>query len=299
MSGPSSPTGAAAGARALDAVPAPGLVIVAIVSTQVGSAFAKGLFDQVGPTGTVLLRVGVAAVVLLALWRPQLRGHSGAELRLLAAFGLALAAMNLCFYESIERIPLGVAVTVEFIGPLGVAVAGSRRLLDGLWVVLAAAGVVLLAEGGAAAREPAGLALALLAGAFWAAYIVLSARAGRAFPGGSGLALAMLVGAVVLAPVGVAGAGAALADPGVLAAGAGVAALSSVIPYSLELESLRRLPARVFGILMSLEPAMAAVAGFLILGESLAVREQVAIAFVVVASAGASLAAGPRAPIDG
>src|SRR3954463_15249920 len=208
--------------------------------------------------------------------------------------------MNLTFYEAIARIPLGIAVTIEFAGPLAVAIALSRRRLDALWVVLAAVGILLLARpGGGGDLDTTGVLLALLAAVFWASYILLSARAGQAFPGGSGLALAMVVGGVVLLPVGVAGGGSALLDPGLLAAGAGVALLASAIPYSLELEALRRLPTQVFGILMSLEPAIAALTGFVILGEGLRGRDVIAIVLVACASAGASLSAPPPGqPLD-
>jgi len=269
-------------------VPPTGVVLLAIGSTQLGAALAKGLFSELGPAGTVFLRVGVAAAVLFALWRPRVAGLARRDLLLAAAFGVALAAMNLSFYTALERIPLGVAVTVEFIGPLGVAVALSRRRSHFLWVGLAAAGLLLLADPGGSRLDPVGLGLALVAGAFWAAYILLSARAGQAFPGGSGLALAMVVGAVLLAPVGIADGGGALLRPELLLVGAGVAMLSSAIPYSLELEALRRLPARTFGILMSIEPAVAATAGWIVLGERLGAREWVAIALVVAASAGAT-----------
>jgi inner membrane transporter RhtA len=266
-------------------------VVAGVASTQVGAAIAKTLFDEFGPSGTVLLRTVFAAAVLVLLWRPRVRGHDRADLLTAAAFGLALAAMNLTFYEALDRIPLGIAVTIEFVGPLAVAVGGSRRALDLVWVVLAAVGILLLARGGSHI-ETAGVLLALLAGVFWALYILLSARTGRAFPGGAGLALAMVVGSILLAPAGIASGGDALLDPGLLAAGAGVAMLSSAIPYSLELEALRRLPARVFGILLSIEPVMAALAGFVILGESLRLRDGLAIGCVAVASAGASMTAG-------
>jgi inner membrane transporter RhtA len=267
-------------------------VLGAIASVQLGGALAKTLFDEVGPGGAVLLRVALAAGVLAALWRPRVGHHAAAELWLAALFGIVLAGMNLAFYASLDRIPLGVAVTLEFVGPLGVAVATSRRALDFLWVALAAAGILLLSDFGSSSLDAAGAALALLAGAFWAAYILFAGRVGRAFPGGEGLALAMVVAAALLVPVGIAGGGAELVAPGVLAVGAAVALLSSVIPYSLELEALRRLPTGVFGVLMSLEPAMAALAGFVVLGEALAAREVVAIALVVSASAGAALGAG-------
>ena len=273
-------------------------MIVGIASTQTGGAIAKTLFDQLGPAATAFLRVALAAVLLALIWRPRVRGHARRDLAIAGAFGLALCAMNLTFYEAISRIPLGIAVTIEFAGPLAVAIALSRRALDAVWVLLAAGGILLLARGGGHIQT-GGVLLALLAGAFWAAYILLSARAGKAFPGGSGLAIAMVVGGVALLPVGIAGGGEKLLHPDLLAAAGGVALLSSAIPYSLELEALRRLPAQVFGILMSIEPAMAALAGFVILGEGLRGREVVAIVMVAAASAGASLSAPePSQPID-
>jgi inner membrane transporter RhtA len=274
------------------------LVLGAIVSVQVGAAVAKSLFDDAGPAGAVLLRVGFAALVLWLLWRPRPGAHARADLRLAAAFGVTLAGMNLAFYEALDRVPLGVAVTLEFVGPLGVAVAASRRALDVLWVVLAAAGILLLADLGGGSADAAGVALALLAGCFWAAYILVNERVGRAFTGGGGLALAMAVAAALLVPVGVADAGDALLDPRVLAVGAAVAMLSSAIPYSLELEALRRIPAGVFGVLMSLEPAVAALAGLVILGEVLGAREWSGIALIVAASAGAARGAGVSRPLE-
>jgi inner membrane transporter RhtA len=269
-------------------------VVGAIVSTQIGAAFAKGLFDDLGPGGTTFLRVGFAALILALVARPAVAGRSLADLRTVALFGLSLAGMNLCFYEAIDRIPLGIAVTIEFLGPLGVAVALSRRPLDFAWVALAVAGLALFADRGeGGALDLAGVLLVLAAAGFWAAYILLSARTGRAFPGGTGLTVAMIVGTALLVPVGVADGGTALLDPVLLAAGAGVALLASAIPYTLELEALRRLPAGVFGIFMSLEPGIAALAGFVVLGQDLGLRDVIAIALVVAASAGASLAA-PR-----
>jgi inner membrane transporter RhtA len=264
------------------------LVLGGIASVQFGAALAKSLFDELGPGGTVFLRVLFAALVLAAVSRPATRGLSRSDWRLIALFGLTLAAMNLAFYESLDRIPLGVAVTIEFVGPLGVAVAGSRRALDLAWVALAAAGIALLSNFGTADLDGLGVALALVAGGFWAAYILLSVRVGRRFSGGSGLALAMCVGAVMLVPVGVADAGGELLVPSLLAAALGVAILSSAIPYGLEMEALRRLPAGVFGVMMSIEPAVAALAGFILLDEGLATRELVAILLVVAASAGAA-----------
>jgi inner membrane transporter RhtA len=272
-------------------VPPTSLVLLSIFSVQLGAAVAKGLFQEFGPDGTVLLRVGFAALVLLLLWRPPIMGYARGEYLVAVSFGLALAVMNFSLYAALDRIPLGVAVTLEFAGPLGVAVAGSRRMLDLLWVVLAAAGIVLLAPLdvlGGTELDPVGVALALLAGCFWAAYILLSARTGGIFPGGTGLVIALCVGTVVLAPVGVAGGGAALLDPELLLAGFAVAMLSSAVPYSLELEALRKLPARVFGMLMSLEPAVAVLVGFVVLGERLGMRALAAILLVTVAAVGAS-----------
>jgi inner membrane transporter RhtA len=271
-----------------------------MASTQTGAAIAKSLFDDLGAGATAFLRVALAAVLLMVIWRPSVAGVARADWVLVVLFGIALSSMNLAFYEAIARIPLGIAVTIEFAGPLALAVVLSRRRLDVLWVVLAAAGILLLARGGGDVRT-SGVLLALLASVFWASYILLSARVGRTFPGGSGLALAMVVAGVALVPVGVVGGGSSLLDPALLAAGAGVAMLASAIPYSLELEALRRLPTQVFGILMSLEPAIAALLGFVILGEGLRSRDVFAIVLVALASAGASLSAKarPEQPIEG
>jgi inner membrane transporter RhtA len=269
-------------------VPPVALVLGAISSVQFGAALAKTLFDEIGAGGTVFIRVVFAALVLALIWRPRVAGLGRRETLLAVLFGLTLAGMNLAFYSALDRIPLGITVTLEFVGPLGVAVAGSRGALDLLWVGLAAAGILLLSDFGSGDLDGVGVALALLAGCLWAAYILLSARVGRVFPGGSGLAIAMVIAAVLLCPVGVAEAGADLLVPWILAAGAAVAILSSAIPYSLELEALRRMPPGVFGVLMSLEPAVAALAGLVVLGEDLAARELVAIMLVVAASAGAA-----------
>lgn len=271
-----------------DRIPPTLLVLAAVTSVQFGGAFAKTLFDEIGPGGTAFLRVLFAALILAALWRPAVRGLSRAEWQLAVAYGFALVAMNLTFYEALDRIPLGIAVTFEFVGPLGVAIVGSRRPLDLLWVALAAAGILLLSDFGGADLDGLGVALALLAGGFWAAYILLAARVGRAFEGAHGLAIGMCAGALMLLPFGIADAGGDLITGETLAIGLAVAVLSSVIPYSLELEALRRMPAGVFGVLMSLEPAAAALAGFIVLDEGLATREVVAIALVVAASAGAA-----------
>jgi len=274
---------------------AAGLVLGAVFSVQSGGALATTLFDEVGPLGAVFLRSLFGAAVLAAIWRPTLAAPRP-KLRLAGLFGLSLAGMNLCFYLALDRLPLGIAVTFEFSGPLAVALLGSRRALDLLWAGLAALGILLLSGGfGGSDLDPLGVAFALAAGAFWAAYILLGARVGRAFGGGIGLAIAMIVSTAVLFAPGLAGGGAELLSLGVLATGAGVAMLSSVVPYSLELEALRRLPAHVFGVLMSLEPAVAAVIGFIALDQGLVASEVLAIGCVVLAGAGA-LRSAPTPP---
>lgn len=272
------------------------LVLTAIVSVQSGAAVATELFAELGPVGTVMLRLAFSAVVLVALWRPSLRALRGGGARDTVLFGLALAGMNTSFYLALDRIPLGIAVTLEFVGPLAVAFLGSRQRSDLAWATMAALGILLLAPVPGGEIDAGGSALALLAGAFWAAYIVLSQRVGQAFPGGSGLAIAMTIAALLVLPAGIVDAGANLIEPGLLAAGFAVAMLSSAIPYSIELEALRRLPRGVFGVLMSLEPAVAAGIGFVLLDQGLAARELAAIGFVVAASAGALRSAPP--PIE-
>jgi len=276
------------------------LVITAIFSVQAGSALATTLFDEAGPAAGVFLRTVSAALILVAFWRPRVTGLTAQGRRTALAFGVTLAAMNLCFYESLDRLPLGIAVTLEFVGPLGVALLGSRSALDLLWAGLAAAGIVLLAGGvgSGASVDTLGAALALTAGFFWGAYILISARAGQLFPGGTGLAIAMAISAILVAPFGIAGGGGDLISLGVLATGAGVGLLSSVIPYSFELEALRSLPEGVFGVLMSLEPGAAALIGFLALGQGLAASETAAIVLVVIASAGALRSARGATPRD-
>jgi inner membrane transporter RhtA len=268
--------------------PSGGLVVAAIASVQFGGALAVRLFAEVGPAGAVLLRLGSASIVLFAVSRPRLEGQAWRQLPLVAAFGLVLAAMNLSFYSSIHRIPLGIAVSLEFLGPLSVAVAGSRRRVDLLWVALAGVGILALTHGGSHGVNGLGVALALLAGGLWAAYILLSARVGRAFERGTGLSLAMGFATLATLPVGVASAGSHLLTLRSLALGSAVGMLSSAIPYSFELEALRRIAPPVFGVLMSLEPAMAALAGLLILNQGLTGRAVVGIALVITASIGAA-----------
>ena len=278
---------ASSSAWSLERIPAVWLVVGGIVSVQFGAAIAKQLFPLVPPTAMVWLRLVTAAVVFMLVVRPRLRGHSRTDWKVALAFGVSLATMNWAIYQSFARIPLGIAVTIEFLGPLAVAVAGSRRPRDVLWVVLAGLGVGLL--GLSPTRlDPVGVLFALLAAAGWACYILLSARTGQRWPGISGLAVASVVGALALAPPAVLEAGSRLLEPKVLLLGLAVGLLSSVIPYSLELVALRRIPPRVFGILMSLEPAVAALAAMLLLAEFLNPLQWVAMACVVVASVGST-----------
>jgi inner membrane transporter RhtA len=263
------------------------LVLLGITTLQVGAAVAKTLFDDVGPTALVWLRLAVSALVLLAVTRPRLRGLDGRDWLVVAGFGACLATMNWAIYQSFARIPLGIAVTVEFVGPLTVALLGSRRARDLVWAGLAALGVVLLGAE-RADLDLVGVLLAALAGVMWAGYILLSGAVGRRLEGLDGLALASAVAAVLLAPALLVADSGGLADPRVLLLGALVALLSSVVPYSCELVALRTMSPAVFGILMSLEPAAAALAGIVVVGETLQPLQWLAVACVVVASIGAT-----------
>ncbi|MGA4841215.1 EamA family transporter [Streptomyces sp. G45] len=265
-----------------------GLVLAGCVSVQFGGAIAVSLMPRAGALGVVTLRLLVAAVILLAVCRPRLRGHSRADWGTVLAFGVTLAAMNGLFYQAVARIPLGPAVTLEVLGPLALSVLASRRLVNVVWAGLALCGVFLLGGGGGFGRlDGVGVAYALGAGAAWAAYIVFSARTGRRFPQADGLALAMAVAALLVLPLGVVESGAKLTVPSTLGLAAAVAVMSSVLPYTLELLALRRLPASTFAVMMSLEPAIAAIAGLLVLDQGLSAVESVAIALVIAASMGA------------
>ncbi|MGC5566803.1 EamA family transporter [Streptomyces sp. FR-108] len=264
-----------------------GLVLAGGVSVQFGGALAVSLMPRAGALGVVALRLAVAAIVLMVICRPRLRGHSRADWGTVLLFGVTMAAMNGLFYQSVARIPLGPAVTLEVLGPLILSVVASRRAVNLLWAGLALGGVFLLGGGGFSSLDPAGVAFALSAGAMWAAYIVFSARTGRRFPQADGLALAMVVAAVVFLPLGLAESGTRLLDPTTIALGSAVAVLSSVLPYTLELVALRRMPASTFAVLMSLEPAVASIAGFLVLSQTLTVTEGLAITLVIAASMGA------------
>ena len=272
------------------------LVLLGILSVQFGAGVAKSLFDEISPTTIVWLRLATSSIILVALARPALRGRTRRDWYVVLGFGVALGTMNWSIYQAFARIPLGVAVTLEFVGPLTLAVLGSRRPRDLLWVALAALGVGLLGLGGGGSLTTAGVLFALLAGGCWAAYILLSAQTGRRWPGFDGLALASVVATVLLTPAAIGTGGSDLLDPRILALGALVGLLSSVIPYSCELVALRSLRPAVFSILMSLEPAAAALAGMVVLGEFLTAEQWLAMTCVVVASVGATRSSRTVAP---
>jgi inner membrane transporter RhtA len=272
------------------------MVLSGIVSVQFGAGLADRLFHQIPPAAVTGLRLWTAAAALVAISgrgftrsiRDIMRRRAWLDAAIAGSFGISLAVMNFSIYQAFARIPLGVAVTIEFLGPLAVAVAGSRHLADIGWVVLAATGVVLLTQGGHGHLNVAGVLYAGLAGACWAAYIVLSSATGRRFPGSAGLAIAMVMAAVLVTPPAVIAGGRAMFRPAVLATGAAIGVLSSVIPYRLELEALRRMPMRLFGVWMSLEPAVAALIGLIMLGQQLSLVEWLAIGCVMIACAGAA-----------
>lgn len=269
------------------------LVAAGAFSVQFGAALATHLFDSVGPEGAVTLRITIAALVMAALARPKLRAIHRADLAVAIAFGLVLAGMNLAFYEAIARIPLGVAVTIEFSGPLALALVGSRRWTDLVWAAMAGGGVALFTTGGGHRLDPVGIAFAFVAGAAWIGYILLSKQTGRRFDARTGLGIALVSGAIALLPVGLAVAGASLFHPKTLLIGAGVAILSSVLPYSLELVALRQVTPRAFSVLLSLDPTVAALVGLVVLGQHLLAREVGALLLVSAANLGNALTGRP------
>ncbi len=279
----------------LSKVPATTLVVAAAFSFQGGAALATTLFEEVGPLGAVWLRQLFGALVLLALNVGVLKRLRSRPLGPVIALGLSLALMNSFFYASIDRIPLGLAVTIEFLGPLGVAVAGSKRASDFTWIVLAGAGVALLGSP-TVDIDLLGMAFALAAAACWAGYILIGKRLGESWPLLDGLTLAMAMTAILLTPLGIASAGSELFDGSTLAIGLGVSLLGSAIPYGLELAALRRLATHTFGILMSLEPALAALVGALFLAQALSALESLAVVLVVIASIGANVRARTTIP---
>ena len=267
-----------------------GVLLVAMVSYQCGASLAKHLFPQVGAQGATAYRLGLSALLLLLWRRPWRRRGTPRDWRALWGYGLAMGAMNLVFYLSLRTIPLGIAVALEFTGPLALAMASSRRWVDFVWIALVIAGLALLLplRGEVHALDPVGVMYALAAGVGWALYIVLGKRAGASY-GGDAVTLGTSIGALLALPFGIAHAGATLLSPALLPYALGVALLSSALPYSLEMVSMTRLPARTFSTLLSLEPAVAAMAGVLLLGERLTALQWLAIAAIIVAAAGTAL----------
>jgi inner membrane transporter RhtA len=280
--------GAGPFARAVAAVPPPGLLLVSIVSIQLGAAVAVHLFETLGPIGTAFLRLAFAAVLLLVAARRQIGSGARRHAGMLLLFGCVIGAMNMCFYSAIDRIPLGIAVAIEFIGPLGVAVFTSRRLNHFFWIGLAVAGLVLLTPSIGKDLDPVGVGLALAAGAGWATFVLISPRVSRAV-GGAGLALGMLVAGLFTLPFGLVAGGLERLDPGLLAGALAVGILSTALPLSLEFEALTRMTARAYGVMVTLEPVVAALVGAIVLGQALPPAALLAIACVTGAAIGVTL----------
>ena len=266
-------------------------VLLAIISVQSGAAIAKGLFPAIGAAGTASLRIGISAIILLIAYRPNFKKISISQWKAVIPYGLCLGAMNIVFYFSIERIPIGLAVTLEFIGPLLVAIFGSKRFIDFLWILLAGAGIVLIAPFNGNGVDVIGMLLALLAGGFWAAYILLGGRISKIMDGGKAVATGMVFAALLVVPFGLFSEKISNLNPVLFGLGTALALLSSAIPFTLEMNALKILPAKTFSILMSLAPAFAALCALLFLGERLAMNETLAVIFVVIASTGATLTA--------
>ncbi len=272
-----------------------GALAVAMISVQIGAALVKGLFPAAGVAGATTLRLGFASLILAAVWRPWRLRPTAREARSILVYGIAMGCMNFCFYSALSRIPLGIAVALEFTGPLAVAIAASHRAVDYLWVALAALGLFALLPLGHRSISTIGVVFALAAGVCWALYIVFGQKAGAAH-GGVTTAMGTIVAAVVIAPIGVIEAGGSLLDPAILPVALGVAVLSSAVPYSLEMFALTRIPTRTFGVLMSAEPALGALSGLAFLHERLSVIQWAAIASIMAASAGSAAMSGPAAP---
>jgi inner membrane transporter RhtA len=264
-------------------------VLFAIICVQSGAAIAKGLFPSIGAAGTASLRIGISALILLSVYRPNFLKITINQWKFVIPYGLSLGAMNLVFYLAIERIPIGLAVTLEFIGPLLVAVLGSKRLIDFFWVLLAATGIVLIAPWSSSGLDILGVLFALLAGGLWAAYIVLGGKISKIMKGGDAVATGMLFAAALIVPFGVMGNGLTSLTPKLFSLGIALALLSSAIPFTLEMKALGQLPARTFSVLMSLEPAAASICGLIFLQEYLTLNEILAVFSVVIASAGSTI----------
>ncbi|MFZ0597606.1 MAG: DMT family transporter [Flavobacterium sp.] len=266
-------------------------VLLAIISVQCGAAIAKSLFPTIGAAGTASIRIGVSAIILLIAYRPNLKAITREQWKIVVPYGLSLGAMNLIFYLAIERIPIGLAVTLEFIGPLLVAIVGSKRLIDYCWVLLAAIGIALIAPWTNNRVDIIGVAFALLAGALWAAYIILGGKISKIMNGGEAVSTGMLFAALLILPFGFYENGLANLTPKLFGMGIALALLSSAIPFTLEMKALGQLPPRTFSILMSLEPAAASICAFIFLQEHLNFYEILAVVCVVIASAGSTLTA--------
>lgn len=273
------------------------MVVLGSIAVEVGAALAISIFPRTGPVGIVTLRLVFAALVLLIAFRPKLRGRTRSDWLTVAGFGIVLGTMNVVFYLALERLPLGATVTIEYLGPLILSVVTARRALAWIWAVMAFGGVILLSRGGFGHLDTIGVLFALAAGACWVGYILLAARTGTRFGRLDGLAIAMAVGAIGVLPLGIVTAGPVLIQPEILLIGLGVALLSSAIPYGLEMLALRRLHAATFSILLSLAPALAALAGLVILQQQLTILDVVAILLVVLASMGAVRFAQPNRPV--
>lgn len=266
-------------------------VLLSIISVQCGAAIAKGLFPQIGAAATASLRIGLSAILLMLAFRPNLSRLNFKQWKYVILYGICLGTMNMIFYMAIARIPVGLGVTLEFVGPLLLAIFGSKKAVDFLWVILAAAGIALIAPWTNTGLDIVGVLLALLAGVFWAGYIILGGRISKIMKGGDAVAIGMVFATIVILPFGIFGGGLGQLSPKLLGLGAALALLSSAIPFTLEIRALKQLPARTFSILMSLEPAMASLAALVFLHEYLSLKECFAVAFVVIASAGSSLTA--------
>ena len=266
-------------------------VLLSIISVQCGAAIAKGLFPQIGAAATASLRIGLSAIILMLAFRPNLSKLNFKQWKYVILYGICLGTMNMVFYLAIARIPVGLGVTLEFVGPLLLAIIGSKKPVDFLWVILAAAGIALIAPWTNTGLDIVGVLLALLVGVFWAGYIILGGRISKIMKGGDAVAVGMIFATIVILPFGIFGGGLGQLNPKLLGLGAALALLSSAIPFTLEMRALKQLPARTFSILMSLEPAMASLAALVFLHEYLSLKECFAVAFVVIASAGSSLTA--------
>ncbi|WP_281632701.1 EamA family transporter [Flavobacterium luteolum] len=272
----------------LSPVPA---VLLAIISVQFGAAIAKTLFPTIGAAGTASMRIGISAIILLFAYRTNLKTITAKQWKLVIPYGLSLGAMNLIYYFAIERIPIGLAVTLEFVGPLILAIAGSKRLVDYCWVLLAAIGILLIAPWANNRLDPVGILCALLAGAFWSAYIVLGGKVSKIMNDGDAVTIGMLFATILVLPFGLLESGLNNLTPKLFGMGIALALLSSAIPFTLEMKALGKLPPRTFSILMSLEPAAASICAFIFLKESLNFYEILAVVCVVIASAGSTLTA--------